>query len=84
MAKFQFRVCTLSLETFSKSDRLQMEDMYKKAHAAIRKDPEQKSKPAKKVTKKRFTAKKLTHAERRAKVQKSKEEFMAQIEAQRD
>lgn len=61
-----------------------MEDMYKKAHAAIRKDPEQKSKPAKKVTKKRFTAKKLTHAERRAKVQKSKDEFMAQIEAQRD
>lgn len=61
-----------------------MEDMYKKAHAAIRKDPEHKAKPAKKVTKKRHTAKKLTHAERRAKIQKTKDEFLAQIEAQRD
>jgi len=61
-----------------------MEDMYKKAHAAIRKDPEHKAKAAKKVTKKRHTAKKLTHAERAAKVQKAKADFLAQIEAQRD
>lgn len=60
-----------------------MEDMYKKAHAAIRKDPSPQSKPAKKVTKKRFTAKKLTHAERRAKVDKTKAEFLAQIEDQK-
>merc|ERR1719223_152876 len=51
-----------------------MEDMYKKAHAAIRKDPEHKAK----------AAKKLTHAERAAKVQKAKADFLAQIEAQRD
>merc|ERR1712073_211529 len=51
-----------------------MEDMYKKAHAAIRKDPEHK-KPA---------AKKLTHAERKAKVDKAKQDFLSQIEAQRD
>lgn len=61
-----------------------IEDMYKKAHAAIRKDPEHKAKPAKKVTKKRHTAKKLTLAERKAKVEKTKKEFLEQIEAQKD
>lgn len=61
-----------------------IEDMYKKAHASIRKDPEHKKKPAKKVTKKRFGAKKLTLAERKAKISKAKEDFMSQIEAQRD
>merc|ERR1712154_677952 len=53
-----------------------VEDMYKKAHAAIRKNPE----GPKKVAKKRWTAKKLTHAERKAKVEKTKTEFLAQIE----
>merc|ERR1719402_324706 len=47
-----------------------MEGMYTKAHASIRKDP--------------LTAKKLTYAERKAKVAKNKEEFLAQIEAQKD
>merc|ERR1711953_1429261 len=61
-----------------------VEDMYKKAHAAIRKNPEGPKKAAKKVTKKRWTAKKLTHAERKAKVEKTKTEFLAQIEAQRE
>ena len=61
-----------------------VEDMYKKAHAAIRKNPEGPKKAAKKVTKKRWTAKKLTHAERKAKVEKTKKEFLAQIEAQRE
>merc|ERR1712020_143267 len=61
-----------------------VEDMYKKAHAAIRKDPEHKPQPAKQVTKKRWTAKKLTHAERKAKVAKSKEEFLQQIEDQKE
>lgn len=58
--------------------------MYKKAHAAIRKDPEHKKPAAKKVDKKRWTAKKLTHAERKAKVDKAKQDFLSQIEAQRD
>jgi len=61
-----------------------VEDMYKKAHAAIRKDPERQVKAAKNVTKKRFGAKRLTYDERKAKVQKTKEEFLAQIEAQRE
>merc|ERR1711928_232359 len=60
------------------------EDAYKKAHAAIRKDPERQAKAAKNVTKKRFGAKRLTYDERKAKVQKTKEEFLAQIEAQRE
>merc|ERR1711981_291498 len=61
-----------------------VEEMYKKAHAAIRKDPEHKPQPAKQVTKKRWTAKKLTHAQRKAKVAKSKEEFLQQIEDQKE
>jgi len=61
-----------------------VEDMYKKAHAAIRKDPERQAKAAKNITKKRFGAKRLTYDERKAKVAKAKEEFLAQIEAQRD
>jgi len=61
-----------------------VEDMYTKAHAAIRKDPSRPAKAEKEVTSKRFGAKKLTYAERKAKVQKTKDEFLAQIEAQRD
>merc|ERR1712119_150079 len=61
-----------------------VEDMYKKAHAAIRKDPERQAKAAKNIQKKRFGAKRLTYAERKAKVAKTKEEFLAQIEAQRE
>jgi len=61
-----------------------VEDMYKKAHAAIRKDPERQAKAAKNITKKRFGAKRLTYDERKAKVAKTKEEFLAQIEAQRE
>ena len=61
-----------------------MEGMYAKAHAAIRKDPLRVKKPEKKVTKKRWSQKRLTYAERKAKVEKTKEEFLAQIEAQKD
>jgi len=61
-----------------------IEDMYKNAHAAIRKDPERQAKATKDVQKKRFGAKRLTYAERKAKVAKTKEEFLAQIEAQRE
>merc|ERR1711909_188289 len=60
-----------------------VEDMYVKAHAAIRKDPSRPAKAEKAITKKRFGAKKLTYAERKAKVQKTKDEFLAQIEAQK-
>ncbi len=58
--------------------------MYQNAHAAIRKDPEQKSRPEKKVEKKRWTAKKKTLEQRKETVKKAKAEFLSQIEAQRD
>merc|ERR1719158_1703346 len=55
-------------------------DMYKKCHAAIRKDPAPKAKVTKNVTKKRWNAAKIGLAARKAKVAKTKEEFLAQIE----
>ena len=58
--------------------------MYKSAHAAIRKDPARKPNPKKPSKGKRFGAKKITLADRKAKVAKAKEEFLSQIEAQRD
>jgi len=61
-----------------------VEAMYKKAHAAIRADPAHKPAPKKSVTKKRWNAKKITLADRRAKVAKTKEEFLSQIEAQKE
>jgi len=61
-----------------------IEGMYTKAHSAIRSNPEAKPAGKKSVQKKRWTAKKLTREQRQAKVQKTKEEFLAQIEAQRD
>ena len=62
-----------------------IEGMYKSCHSAIRKNPDRQSKDKKsKVDKKRWTAKKLTYAQRREKVAKAKKEFLGQIEAQRD
>ena len=58
--------------------------MYTKAHTGIRKDPLRTKKPEKKITKKRFSAKRLTYAERKAKVANTKKEFLAQIEAQKE
>jgi large subunit ribosomal protein L5e len=62
----------------------QIEEMYKKAHAAIRKDPSLTKKAAKGGKPKRWTAKKLTLEERKAKVKAAKEEFLAQIEDQKE
>jgi len=61
-----------------------VEAMYKKAHAAIRADPAHKSTAKKDVKKKRWNAKKITLADRKAKVAKAKEEFLSQIEAQKE
>jgi len=61
-----------------------VEEMYKSAHSAIRKNPDAKKAAAKKVQKKRWTAKKLTKAERDGKVAKTKKEFLEQIEAQKE
>ena len=64
----------------------QVEEIYQKAHAAIRKDPthSKKAAAAKAGKVKRWTAKKLTLAERKAKVKAAKAEFLAQIEDQKE
>jgi len=62
-----------------------VEAMYANAHKAIRADPSPAAKKdASGVQKKRWNAKKLTLAERKAKVAKAKEDFLAQLEAQQD
>lgn len=61
-----------------------IEKMYTNAHAAIRKDPAHKAVAPKKVEKKRWTAKKIGREARVAKVKQAKEEFLAQIEAQKE
>jgi len=60
-----------------------IETMYKKAHEAIRADPEAKksTKDPSKIKKKRWTAKKLTHAERKERVAAKKSEFLAKLES---
>jgi len=61
-----------------------IEDMYKKAHAAIRANPTHKAPAKKSITKKRHNAKKIGLAARKAKIAKAKEEFLSQIEAQKE
>eukprot|EP00088_Acartia_fossae_P069286 TRINITY_DN8_c0_g1_i2.p2 TRINITY_DN8_c0_g1~~TRINITY_DN8_c0_g1_i2.p2 ORF type:complete len:297 (-),score=96.12 TRINITY_DN8_c0_g1_i2:109-999(-) len=61
-----------------------IEAMYKKAHAAIRADPAHKPAPKKNVTKKRWNAKKIGLAARQEKIKQAKEEFLSQIEAQKE
>lgn len=56
-----------------------LEDMYKKAHAAIRANPQYKSTEKKSSDKKRWNQKKLTLEERKAKVAKTKEAILSQI-----
>ena len=57
-----------------------IEEMYKKAHAAIRADPSPAAKKDKTVTKKRWTAAKIGITARKAKVAAAKEAFLAQLE----
>nr|SVE88774.1 EOG090X09YS [Daphnia sinensis]SVE89398.1 EOG090X09YS [Daphnia sinensis]SVE90018.1 EOG090X09YS [Daphnia sinensis]SVE90647.1 EOG090X09YS [Daphnia sinensis]SVE91273.1 EOG090X09YS [Daphnia sinensis] len=60
-----------------------IEAMYKKAHEAIRADPErQKStKDPSKITKKRWNAKRLTLKQRKARVAAKKKAFLSKLEA---
>ena len=53
-------------------------------HAAIRKDPSPKAKVEKTVTKKRWNAAKIGLAARQAKIAKTKSEFLAQLEDQKE
>ncbi|XP_067058116.1 large ribosomal subunit protein uL18-like [Acropora muricata] len=64
----------------------QMEEMYKKAHAAIRADPVAKAKTPYKgeLPPKRYNQKKLTHQERKARVEKKKAEFLKQHQQEGD
>jgi large subunit ribosomal protein L5e len=61
-----------------------MESIYANAHKAIRADPSHKVGPKKDITKKQWTAVKLTYAERKAKVAATKEATMQQIEAMKE
>merc|ERR1712173_171487 len=61
-----------------------MEGMYKKAHAAIRADPAHKPSGKKDVPHKRYNPKKIGLAARKAKIAKAKEDFLSQIEAQKE
>lgn len=61
---------------------LQLEEIYKKAHAAIRSDPLHKKVEKSGVTKKRWTLKKLTLEERKKKVADRKEAFLAKLKAE--
>lgn len=57
-----------------------IEGMYKKAHEAIRADPEARPKPKKEVTKpKRYSQRKLDHATRSEKARQKKEAILAQL-----
>ncbi|KCV72494.1 50S ribosomal protein L5e [Fonticula alba] len=55
-------------------------EVYKKAHALIRADPVHKAKPARTVENKRWTDKKLTYDERRARIEAKKAAFFASLE----
>lgn len=56
-----------------------IEEMYKKCHEAIRNNPDPKPKVKKDIKKKRWTDKRLTYAERKGKVAKTKAEIKAQL-----
>merc|ERR1712223_451847 len=60
-----------------------MEDMYKKCHAAIRKDPSPKAKSAAKVTKKRWNAAKIGLAARKAKVGRPRQNSLLRSRSRR-
>ena len=57
--------------------------MYKKAHEAIRADPEPKksAKDPAKIKKKRWNPAKLTLEQRKARVAEKKKEFLSKLEA---
>jgi len=61
-----------------------IEEMYKKCHAAIRKDPENKPQPEKKVVKKRWNRVKLSNAQRKARVQQKKEAHLKSLQEEDD
>lgn len=61
---------------------LQIETLYKKAHAAIRADPKHPKKSEKKVVKKRWNKAKQTLQQRKDYVSKRKADFLAKLAAE--
>ena len=61
-----------------------LEKMYRNAHAAIRADPARAAKPAKEIKVKRWTAKRLSIQQRKARVAQKKAAFLAEVGAQAD
>ena len=57
-----------------------MEGIYKKAHEAIRQNPARKAAQKKTVVKKRWTIKKLTLEQRKARVAQEKADFLKKLE----
>jgi len=57
-----------------------VEEMYKKAHAAIRASPEAKAPAKKEVVKKRWNRKKLSNAQRKARVAQKKEAYLKSLD----
>lgn len=71
------------LKKFCSSD--QIEDIYIKAHAAIRANPDRVSpKPKENITKKRWNKKKLTLAARRNKIAQKKATVLAKLDAEKE
>lgn len=62
---------------------LQIEDLYKNAHAAIRADPSPQKKPEKAppAAKKRWNRRKLTLAERKDRIKQKKASYIQKLEA---
>ena len=60
-----------------------MEDLYKKAHAAIRADPERLPKPEKTVTKKRWNRAKMNLKERRNRIKQKKAAVIKRLDAEK-
>lgn len=58
-----------------------MDEIYKKAHAAIRAEPERKPRPEKAVTKKRWNRAKMTLKERRNRIKQKKAAVVKKIES---
>lgn len=60
---------------------MQIENIYKKAHSAIRADPGHKKPAAKKITQKRWTEKRLTLEQRKTKIANRKAAYIAKLKA---
>merc|ERR1711980_39632 len=69
-------------EKYKKHFSENIEEMYTKAHAAIRADPTPKAKVEKTVEKKRWNRAKISYAQRRARVAQVKASFLRAQEAE--